>query len=164
MNFWSIVHVATRMEDTWQAFGLPLHPLLVHIIVVLLPLTALAMIVIQFWPAARRRAEIIVPIAAVFIAILVPVTVGAGTALRDVVGALPGLAAHERYGRLLIPGSIVLALVAIGQWVWFRRGRHAVAHPRTFTLLVGVIVVGVSVAGVVAVVLTGESGARAVWG
>ena len=36
-------------------FGLPAHPLVVHAVVVLVPLSALAGLVVAVWPAARER-------------------------------------------------------------------------------------------------------------
>ena len=36
--------------------GLPAHILLLHFVVVLVPLTAILLIVCALWPAARRRA------------------------------------------------------------------------------------------------------------
>lgn len=57
--------------------GLPAHILLVHLVVVLIPAIALAVLLVAVWPAARRAA---VPVAvlAILTAILVPVTAEAG--------------------------------------------------------------------------------------
>ncbi len=38
-----------------ELFGLPAHPLLVHAAVVLVPLAAIGVVLIAFWPAARAR-------------------------------------------------------------------------------------------------------------
>jgi hypothetical protein len=43
--------------------GLPAHTLLVHIVVVMVPLTALLVILTVLWPAAQRRLGIITPLA-----------------------------------------------------------------------------------------------------
>src|SRR5690606_37393735 len=54
--------------------GLPLHPLLVHAVVILVPLTALALVLGSLWPAARRRLGIVTPLAAALLVVLVPIT------------------------------------------------------------------------------------------
>ena len=41
--------------------GLPAHALLVHLVVVLLPLTALAAVAVSVWPAAQRKLTFLVP-------------------------------------------------------------------------------------------------------
>jgi uncharacterized membrane protein len=43
------------VEDVLQVAGPPLHPLIVHAVIVLTPLTVLALLVGTFWPTARRR-------------------------------------------------------------------------------------------------------------
>ncbi|GAB3284061.1 hypothetical protein B5M43_004400 [Microbacterium sp. MEC084] len=147
--------------------GLPAHPLVVHLVVVLIPLTALALILAQLWPAARRRLGLVPLIAAVAVAALVPFTIAAGEALAAVVGPLPDVQAHEARGRAVQPWALALPVVAAGQWAWFRRGRDRIRRDgaaRAITLGIGAAVLVVAVGVVVAVVLAGESGARAVWG
>ena len=68
--------------------GLPLHPLIVHAVMVLLPLTALALALGAVVPAARRRLVIVTPLAALLVLVLVPVTILAGEDLKEVVGPL----------------------------------------------------------------------------
>ena len=38
----------------WELNGLPLHPLIVHFVVVAFPGAALLLLLSAFWPAARR--------------------------------------------------------------------------------------------------------------
>ncbi len=149
--------------------GLPLHPLLVHIIVVGMPLTALAVILHAVWPVARRRLGIITPLAALAVLIFVPITQQAGQALLR---SLPGLNVREHMerGEALLPWSIVLLVVAVAVWLWHGpvlasvreriSGRGATVV--TVVLIVAALVVGIG--SVYQVVLTGDSGARAVWG
>jgi hypothetical protein len=149
--------------------GLPLHPLVVHVVVVLAPLTALALTVGTVWSTARRRLGIVTPLAAGALVILVPVTVAAGDALKQVVGPLPAVQTHEGYGRQLLPWVIAMFVVAAVQWAWFRWGVREeadAARSRTgvVSAVLGVAAVLVAVGVIVMVVLIGESGARAVWG
>lgn len=154
---------------TLQIGGLPLHPLIVHATVILVPLTALAVILGTVWPAARRRLGIVTPLAALVAVILVPITVVAGESLRDVVGPLPGVAQHEALGRMLLPWVLALFVASAGQWAWYRWGVPRMQPERArrasvISIVIGVIAVVAAVGAVVVVALIGESGARAVWG
>ncbi|WP_438855030.1 DUF2231 domain-containing protein [Agromyces sp. M3QZ16-3] len=155
------------MDDISELIGLPLHPLLVHAVVVLVPLTALALLLGQWWPAARRRLGIVTPLAALAVAVLVPLTVQAGAALLARLGPLSGTAQHEQFGRAVPVWTTAMFVVAAAQWAWFRFAVPALPERRgprlagSITLGVAVAVVGTG--SVVAVVLAGDSGARAVW-
>lgn len=59
--------------------GLPAHILLVHLIVVLVPLTALLAVLSAVWPAARRRFAWLVLALAALVAVMTPVTTEAGS-------------------------------------------------------------------------------------
>lgn len=160
----------SNMNNFTEFFGLPLHPLLVHAVVVLVPLTVIALLLAQFWPRARRRLGGVVPISALGVAALVPVTMAAGKSLADIIGPRPAVLEHERYAQMLLPWSIGLAVVAVIQWVWFRWIRaalHQAERFRTATtagVLLTVAVVVVSLGNLTVVILTGHSGSRAVWG
>jgi hypothetical protein len=62
--------------------GLPAHILLVHAIVVLLPLSALLLVLSAGWERARRRLAGANALLAVLVVVLVPVTTNAGEWLR----------------------------------------------------------------------------------
>jgi len=160
---------ALQSAGTLQVGGLPLHPLIVHVTVVLVPLTALAIILGTLWPAARRRLGIVTPLAALVLVILVPITVAAGQALEKVVGERPGVLEHASLGGMLLPWVIAMFVASAAQWAWYRWGvtRATPEHARRTTAIsiaIGVVAVIAAVGAVVMVVLIGESGARAVWG
>ncbi|GAA1418997.1 DUF2231 domain-containing protein [Agrococcus citreus] len=153
----------------FEVTGLPLHPLLVHAVVVLAPLTALALILGSVWPTARRRLGIVTPLAALLLVALVPITVAAGQALSEVLGPAPAIDTHSGYGQMLLPWVIGMFLVAAAQWAWFRWGaeRTTDAGPRrrrAVPIVLAVLAVGLGVGTTVMVALIGDSGARAVWG
>ncbi|WP_240644262.1 DUF2231 domain-containing protein [Antribacter gilvus] len=158
------------MDDTLQLDGLPLHPLLVHAVVVLVPLVVLALLLAQFWPAARRRLGVVTPLGALAMLALVPVTVRAGRELAAMVGPVPGVAEHQAYGERMLPWVIGLFVVAAAQWVWFRWGepRLRASGRRGPRLAVWWVLAAASVAVATGtlwlLLLTGGSGARAVWG
>lgn len=157
------------MDDTLQISGLPLHPLLVHAVVVLLPLTVLALLLGQFWPAARRRLGVVTPLVALVVLVLVPITVAAGRSLAQVVGPIPAVETHEGFGEMLLPWAVGLFLVALGQWIWYRWGAPRLRETRrglvtAVAAVLAVASVAVGAGSVILLVLIGESGSRAVWG
>ncbi|GEP48815.1 hypothetical protein FVP74_08445 [Microbacterium saccharophilum] len=156
-------------QTALEVSGLPLHPLVVHAVVILVPLTALALVLGALWPAARTRLGLVTPIAALVVLVLVPVTVLAGESLKETVGPLPTVERHEGFGRMLMPWAIALFVVAAGQWVWHRRPRARFAESartaaRAIDIALIVLAVVAAVGSAVVVVLAGESGSRAVWG
>jgi hypothetical protein len=167
--------------------GLPAHILLVHAVVVLLPLAALALVLSVLWPAARRRLGIVTPLLALVGLVLVPITTQAGEWLEGKFGESPLIEKHAHLGDQLLPYAIALFVVAAAHWVWTLRLRRAAdaansggvggggvatmerttTTSRTTTTVVNVVF---AVLGVVAAVLVvwmvvriGDSGAQAVW-
>jgi hypothetical protein len=66
-----------------ELFGLPAHPLIVHAAVVLLPLAAVATLVLAIIPRARRIYAPIVLGLAVVAALFVNLAEGSGESLED---------------------------------------------------------------------------------
>lgn len=156
--------------DSYTVFGLPLHVLLVHAIVVLVPLTSLAVILHALWPAAARRLGIVTPIAGLVVLVLTPITVSAGEALEAKVGVTAEVQKHADLGDTLLPWVIALFVIALIEWLWTRFGSRMLAdrlsRPVRITIAVVIAVAAVIIAAgtVIDVVLIGDAGARAVWG
>ena len=157
----------------WQFDGLPLHPLIVHLVTVAFPTASLLVLVGAFWPALRRRLGVITPLIALVSLIAVPLATSSGEALEERVDSSALLEAHTQLGDTLLPWAIAVFVVAVAQWIWQRwvltpeaqRPRPAVRG--SARLVVGVVLmvlaVGTSVGGVVTTVRIGHSGAEAVW-
>ena len=79
--------------------GLPIHPLVVHAFVVLLPLACLGTIALVVRPAWRRPYGLLVVAVAALSAVLIPVATSSGEALESHVGE-PG--AHAELGEQLL--------------------------------------------------------------
>src|ERR1700712_2592222 len=95
------------MFDT--IFGLPVHALVVHAVVVFLPLASVAVLAAAFWPRARRWMGPLPLIASVISLILVPVATKSGQALEDSRGLdTPAVAKHAALANLMIYWSIGL--------------------------------------------------------
>jgi uncharacterized BrkB/YihY/UPF0761 family membrane protein len=144
--------------------GLPVHVLLVHLVVIVVPLAALCLLLSAFWPAARRRLGVVTPIVALVALVAVPFTTAAGEWLQERVGATPLLERHAALGPLLLPWVIATFVVACALWLWYR-WTPAVPRPARIaaTIALDVAAVVTAVGSVVLVVLIGESGTAAVW-
>jgi hypothetical protein len=155
----------------YEVNALPLHVLLVHATVVFIPLTALCIVLSLVWPAARRRLGIVTPLLALLALVLVPVSQQAGHWLFLRIDQTPLAMEHMRLGDMMLPWAIGLFVAALGLWLWFRYGTTAAASwrrklgagYRIIAALLVVVVLAVCAGATVAVVLTGESGSRAVW-
>lgn len=132
--------------------GLPLHPLVVHFVVILLPLSALSLAVAAFSPGWRARAAtpsfVLLTVAVIFAF----VAKEAGEALAGRVGT-PEV--HAEWGDRLFLLSLVLWVVAL-VWVLLRRR----AAPR---LVAGVLMAVLAVAATGVVTYVGHTGSTAAW-
>jgi hypothetical protein len=104
----------------YELSGLPLHVLLVHAVIVIVPLAALCTVLSILWPAARRRLGVLTPLIAFVALALVPLTVQAGMWLFARVGVTPLIRAHARLGNTLLPWAAAVFVLAVAQWLWFR--------------------------------------------
>ncbi len=156
--------------------GIPLHPLLVHAVVVLVPLASLLLLLAAVSPRIRHWAGILTPITATLALVMVPLATQSGEALEKRVEESPALEEHTELGDSLLYFVIVLAVLAWALWFLDRRARATVtatstsadgtpaAAPRS-GLLTAVIVLSVLavLATTVQVVRIGHSGAEASW-
>ncbi|MFJ8579289.1 DUF2231 domain-containing protein [Micromonospora sp. NPDC093277] len=157
------------MPDTVN--GLPLHPLVVHAVVVLLPLAALGVVALAVRPSWRGRFGVLVVLIAALATGMVPLASDSGESLERRVGN-PG--EHAELGDTLIWFAVPLLVAAVALY-WLHRRSAAgatgdTAEPRRATgqgalgVVVAVLAVVVAVANVVQIYRIGDSGAKAVWG
>jgi cytochrome b involved in lipid metabolism len=136
--------------------GLPLHPLTVHAASVLIPLSAIALVLLVFVPKWRKA---YLPLTVGALAVSVGLAFAAkqsGEALAARVGTP---ADHQELGDLLFPASI--GLFALGLAFYFFTKTK---NPKWTLQLAGGLSTA-AVAGVVVLsVLVGHSGAEATWG
>jgi uncharacterized membrane protein YidH (DUF202 family) len=143
------------------AFGLPLHPLAVHAPVVLLPLGALAVLLLLIVP--RWRAPLAWPLVGVLgIAALGSLVAKlTGEALAARVGD-PGR--HQELGNWLVAMAWVLFVATLAWWLWQRRRMRQRRATGVTGIIAGIVLGTVAVASLIVAVLTGHTGAVAVWG
>ena len=143
--------------------GIPLHPLVVHAVVVLLPLATLGTIAIALRPRWRRPYGPLVVAAALVATVLCPVATSSGEALEKRVGD-PGK--HAALGDQLIWFAVPLLVLSAAMVFleWRRTRAQDTSSPRTLVNVVVVLAVVAALASAVQVYRVGDSGARAAWG
>lgn len=146
--------------------GLPAHILLLHFVVVLVPLTAILLILCAVWPAARRRLVWLVATLAAVTLVVTPLTVSAGEWLADTgkIDETPQLDTHMNAGQYGVYMALALAVAAAllaGLHVAASRERGLAPAAR-----LGIIAVVIALSGgsMFAIHTIGESGAKAAWG
>ncbi|WP_031165348.1 DUF2231 domain-containing protein [Streptomyces durhamensis] len=150
--------------------GLPAHVLFVHVVVVLIPLTALALVTAALWPRAARRLGALLPVLALAALASVPLTTHAGEWLERHVDDDALVRRHTELGDGLLPWALGLFVLAAVVW-W--AGRRTPAEPGRnggmrwsalpVRIVVGVLSLAVAVGAVVDVYRIGDSGAKAAW-
>lgn len=146
--------------------GLPAHALLLHLVVVLVPLTALLEIVCVVWPPARRGQLLwLTLILALVTMVVTPITVNAGQWLYDLRRSpSPILREHAARGSLMIYVAVAL-LVAAALLVALRQiERRSDGGPTLVRVVIAILVVGVGIASSIQIYRVGDAGAQSVWG
>ncbi|WP_329048867.1 hypothetical protein OG738_39965 [Amycolatopsis sp. NBC_01488] len=149
--------------------GLPAHVLLVHAIVVLLPLSALLLVLSALWPAARSKLAGPNAILSVVVVILVPITTDAGEWLERRVASTPLVRTHTELGDTALWVAIPVAVLAL--LVWWRGRETRGSQGRTFlgpaskavTVVLSVLSIAAAGAAVWDIYRIGDSGAQASW-
>lgn len=157
--------------------GIPLHPLVVHGVVVLLPIAIVGTILIAFRPRWRTRYGFLVVGAALGATVLSPVATASGEALEERVGD-PG--EHADLGDQLVWFALALLITSAALVILQWRAERAASSthraeidngpgtPRpagsTLITLAAALAVVAGLASGVQVYRVGDSGARAAWG
>lgn len=158
--------------------GLPLHPLVVHAVVVLVPLAVLAAVLVAVWPTARARFGWPAVVVAAAATASIPLATSTGEDLRDRLSPDPLIATHAELGDQLLILMAPMAVLLTGLVLLARRRRLAEATEATeatgtpataprwtrpAAVALTIAVVALAALSAVQVVRIGDSGARAVW-
>ena len=152
--------------------GVPVHPLVVHAVVVLLPLACLGTMAIALRPTWRGKYGLLVVACAAVATALIPVATSSGEALERHVGN-PG--EHAELGDQLIWFAVPLFVLSLAL-VWLDRRESGAAttesdaatgvevrRSSTAIRVVTVLALVAAVAASIQVYRVGDSGARAAW-
>jgi uncharacterized membrane protein len=137
-------------------FGLPLHPLIVHATVVIVPLAALTVILAAFHSRFRAWAGPVPALLSVAGLILTPLSTATGEDLEHAVGS-PAFD-HAELGDMLAVFMVPLAILAVLTW-WFSRNPARLGWSK----ITGWLGAVAAVAALVMVGMIGHSGAQAAW-
>lgn len=155
------------MFDT--VLGLPVHPLVVHATVVVLPAAALLVAMAALWPSFRSRAGAVPLVLSIAALALVPISVQSGGNLAERVDESALVETHQSLGEDLLPWVIALAAAA-GALFWLRRDQRrrdpGEDRRNPYRLMIAGIVLAALVGAVgtmVQVVRVGHSGSEAAW-
>ncbi len=168
--------------------GLPFHALVIHATVVILPLTALALVLAAFSASVRARMGVLLPLAGVISLVLVPVTISSGRQYKATLESNglenPTLDRHADLAPQVLPWAIGLAVMTLLVYGLVLIGRRLApqaedaSEPTTkgvppgaalsgrspISIAIAVLSVAVAVGLVVTVVSVGDLGATAVYG
>jgi hypothetical protein len=158
-----------------ELFGLPAHPLVVHAAVVLVPLAAIGVLLIAFWPAARARLGVAVVVIAALGTLFAYLAVGSGGYLEDQVTETEQVEEHAKLGDSGLASAVAVLLGAVavtGFGVYEKRrsvpdvGDGTRSNRMALSLRTGVGVVAVVLVslGTLQIARIGHSGAKATWG
>lgn len=152
-------------------FGLPAHPFLVHLPVVLVPATALGAVAVAARPAWRARFGVLIAVVAIVAVAGTWLASNSGGTLEEKVQETSLVERHEEMGDQLLAMVIVFALAVVALVVvdtWRRRRLAGSSGPDVPTARVAVAILsGLAVLSAViataGTVRAGHSGAQAVW-
>ena len=156
-----------------KLFGLPAHPLFVHVPVVLVPLAALGAVLIAVRPAWRSRFGMLVVAAAGVGLAGLQFAIGSGEALEEHVKESQALERHEELAGITRLSVLVFFVAVTGLVLYDRRRRSRAAlagsdasaalRRNTVMMALGAITVAASVFATAVVVQSGHTGASVTW-
>jgi hypothetical protein len=140
--------------------GLPLHPLLVHSAVVLVPLVAIGALVMSYLPSFSRRHGKLILILAVIAQVSVFLAKMSGEAFTEILNK--DVEKHAELGEIAPLVTIPMVALIYLRWRMDRAG--STTGSVVIRRLISVALVIASLVSLVVIFLVGHSGASSVWG
>ena len=140
--------------------GLPLHPLLVHSAVVLVPLVAIGALVMSYLPSFSRRNGKLILILALVAQVSIFLAKLSGQAFSEILNK--EVEKHAELGEIAPFVTIPMVALIYLRWRMDRAG-SSIGNP-AIRRLTSVALVISSFASLVIIFLVGHSGATSVWG
>ncbi len=145
-----------------EILGIPLHPLLVHVTVVVVPLAALGTVLIALVPGWRRTYGWLVVTFSAVAVIAVPLTTWSGNRLFESLQlggpALETVLDHQQQGQRVIWAAAPLLALNLATMLALLAGWR-----KRWVSLAAWLAVVPAIVATVLVVLTGHLGSQAVW-
>lgn len=143
--------------------GLPAHPLIVHAVVVLVPLSALGVLLLALVPRWRPTFGPLVLVVTALATAMVPLATESGESLQRQVESSDLLRKHTDLGDTMLVFALPLLAMAVALWWLGRQEKRHVAVGRGVVLTITVLSVLASAAAGVQILRIGHSGAESVW-
>jgi uncharacterized membrane protein len=143
--------------------GLPLHPLIVHATVVMIPLAALTVLLSVLRPRFRAWAGPLPVGLSLIGVILVPLSTSTGETLERHVAPSAQLERHTHLADGLLPWMIALLVLSAASYWMQRRAASGASFAKPLTAAVAVLALAAVVGTTVQVGRIGHSGAQAAW-
>ncbi len=140
--------------------GLPLHPLLVHSAVVLVPLVAIGALVMSYLPSFSRRHGKIILILAVIAQVSVFLAKMSGEAFAEILDK--NVEKHAELGEITPLVTLPMVILIYLRWRMDRSG--STFGSVVIRRLTSVALAVASLISIIVIVLVGHSGASSVWG
>jgi hypothetical protein len=140
--------------------SLPLHPLVVHAAVILMPAAAISALVMSYLPSfSRRYGKLILGVSILGLLSLFAAR-WSGEELQEIVGA--EISRHQNFGNITPFISAPLVILIYFRWRMDQEGANI--GSATVRRLVSVALVISAFVSLIYVLLAGHSGAELVWG
>jgi hypothetical protein len=140
--------------------GLPLHPLVIHASIVLIPLVAIGALVMSYLPSFSRRYGKLILFIALFAQVSLFLAKVTGEAFEEILDKDMGN--HAELGE--IAPFITLPMVALIYLRWRLDRSGATVGSVWVRRLTSLALIVASLASIAVIVLVGHSGAQSVWG
>lgn len=155
------------MDSTFTLGGIPLHPLIVHLAVVAIPVAALGAVLIALLPRLNQRWVLPVFVTAVLGALGAGLAKMSGEALAEAKNlsehAEP-LAEHAQYSDLAVVSAILLTGMLFVYAVMVKKPElHSLLASPKLLLAVRALTLITAIAALITVILAGHEGAALVW-
>ncbi|MCW2798887.1 MAG: hypothetical protein JWQ70_359 [Aeromicrobium sp.] len=144
-------------------YGLPLHPLIVHATVVMIPLAALTVLLSVLWPRFRAWAGPLPVGLSLIGVILVPLSTSTGETLERHVPQTALLREHTHMADGLLPWMIALFVISAASYWMQRRSTTGTSFAKPLAAAVTVLALAAVIGTTVQVARIGHSGAKAAW-
>jgi hypothetical protein len=140
--------------------GLPLHPLVIHASIVLIPLVAIGALVMSYLPSFSRRYGKLILVIALFAQVSLFLAKVTGEAFEEILDKDMGN--HAELGE--IAPFITLPMVTLIYLRWRLDRSGATVGSVWVRRLTSLALILASLASIAVIVLVGHSGAQSVWG
>jgi hypothetical protein len=140
--------------------GLPLHPLVIHASIVLIPLVAIGALVMSYLPSFSRRYGKLILVIALFAQISLFLAKVTGEAFEEILDKDMGN--HAELGEIAPFVTLPMVVLIYLRWRLDRSG--ATVGSVWVRRLTSLALILASLASIAVIVLVGHSGAQSVWG